>query len=184
MVSPVQAAVYCGMAWLLWKLLRRYLHRTTFENLPGPRPHSFLTGAYLYAKFLKILLLTPSPDSQATSAHSSIVTMAGHSLPCWLKISARLYACAVCSGYAVILCRLHENIADVTDFSRRFFTFPMWHLYITSSLRTESFTKNRSGRTREWHTEASNNNCLSSPRTKNLQREQYDFRPRSTLGSR
>ncbi len=39
-----QVFVLGGAAWLLWKLLRPYVMRSTLDNLPGPPSQSFLYG--------------------------------------------------------------------------------------------------------------------------------------------
>ncbi|EIW54929.1 cytochrome P450 [Trametes versicolor FP-101664 SS1] len=40
----VQAFVLGGVGWLLWKLLRPYVVRSTLDNLPGPSSQSFFYG--------------------------------------------------------------------------------------------------------------------------------------------
>ena len=46
MLSTVaQATLVCGGVWLFWKLVRRFVVKTTLDNLPGPESPSFLYGA-------------------------------------------------------------------------------------------------------------------------------------------
>lgn len=47
-MSPlfVEIAFVVTLSWLAWVLLRPYVVRTSLDNIPGPPPHSFVTGSY------------------------------------------------------------------------------------------------------------------------------------------
>ncbi|KAI0828708.1 cytochrome P450 [Trametes gibbosa] len=50
--TPVQSILICGITWVLWRAVRRFIIKGDLDNLPGPESPSFIYGnlRQIYAK--------------------------------------------------------------------------------------------------------------------------------------
>ena len=77
MLSTVaQAALVCGGVWLFWKFVRRFVVKSTLDNLPGPESPSFLYGAYQTFTYVgpSLRMILQETSNRSTTSRDGIFT--------------------------------------------------------------------------------------------------------------